>query len=240
MDVGAAEFLVAAAAVLVGSIVQGSIGVGLNIVAAPVVALVVPEALPATLVLVAVPLAITTLAREHHALDRVALPWMLAGALPGTALGLLIIEVADISALTVIVAVTTLSGVALSVLSPPVPTTRMTSLVAGFTSNVFGTATAVGGPPVALLFQHRTGPTARATLGAFFATSAALSLVGYTATGEIDSDQVLFALALAPLMVAGVWTSRHFHIHVDRGWLRPAVLTLSAVAGLAALVRGLT
>jgi uncharacterized protein len=240
MDVGAGEFLVAAAAVLVGSIVQGSIGVGLNIVAAPFVALVVPEALPATLVLVAVPLAITTLAREHHALDRVALPWMLAGALPGTALGLIIVEVTDVSALTVIVAVTTLSGVAVSVLSPPVPTTRMTSLAAGFTSNVFGTATAVGGPPVALLFQHRTGPTARATLGAFFATSAALSIVGYTATGEIDMDQVLFALALAPLMVAGVWTSRHFHIHVDRGWLRPAVLTLSAVAGLAALVRGLT
>jgi uncharacterized membrane protein YfcA len=224
----------------VGSIVQGSIGVGLNIVAAPFVALVVPEALPATLVLVAVPLAITTLAREHHALDRVALPWMLAGALPGTALGLLIVGVADVSTLTVIVAVTTLSGVAVSVLSPPVPTTRMTSLAAGFTSNVFGTATAVGGPPVALLFQHRTGPTARATLGAFFATSAALSLIGYTAAGEIDMDQVLFALALAPLMVAGVWTSRHFHIHVDRGWLRPAVLTLSAVAGLDALVRGLT
>ncbi|HEY8215786.1 MAG TPA: sulfite exporter TauE/SafE family protein [Acidimicrobiia bacterium] len=240
MDVGASELLVAATAVLIGSVVQGSIGVGLNIVAAPFVALVVPEALPATLVLVAVPLAITTLVREHHALDRLALPWMLAGALPGTAIGLLIVEVSDISTLTVIVAVTTLSGVALSVLSPPVPTTRMTSLAAGFTSNVFGTATAVGGPPVALLFQHRTGPTARATLGAFFATSAALSLVGYTAAGEIDGDQVLFALVLAPVMVTGVWLSRHFHIHVDRGWLRPAVLTLSAVAGAAALGRGLT
>jgi hypothetical protein len=40
--------------------------------------------------------------------------------------------------------------------------------------------------------------------------------------------------------VVGVWTSRHLHVHVDRGWLRPAVLTLSAVAGVAALVRGLT
>jgi len=240
MDVGPAEYLVAAAAVLLGSVVQGSVGVGLNIVAAPFVALVVPEALPATLVLVAVPLAVTTLVREHHALDRLALPWMLAGALPGTALGLVIVAAADVSTLTVIVAATTLTGVALSVLSPPVPTTRLTALVAGFTSNVFGTATAVGGPPVALLFQHRTGPTARATLGAFFATSAALSIVAYTAAGELSEAQVLFALALAPMMVIGVWTSRHLHVHVDGGWLRPAVLTLSAVAGAAALVRGLT
>jgi uncharacterized membrane protein YfcA len=240
VDVGPAEYLVAGAAVLLGAIVQGSIGVGLNIVAAPFVALVVPEALPPTLVLVAIPIAITTVVREHHALDRSALPWMLIGAAPGTVLGLVIVGVADVSALTVIVAVTTLSGVVLSVVSPPVPTNRGTALAAGFVSNIFGTATAVGGPPVALLFQHRSGPTARATLGAFFATSAALSIVGYVATGEIDGDQVLFALALLPLVVVGGWTSRHLHIHVDRGWLRPAVLTLSTVAGIAALVRGLT
>jgi uncharacterized membrane protein YfcA len=93
---------------------------------------------------------------------------------------------------------------------------------------------------VALLFQHRTGPVARATLGAFFTTSATLSLVGYAATGELEGDQLLFALSLAPIMLFGLWASQHFHVHVDGGWLRPAVLTLSAVAGLAALIRAVT
>ena len=240
MQIGVAEALVVGAAVLVGSIVQGSIGVGLNIVAAPFVALTVPEALPATLVLVAIPLAITTLLREHHAVDRLALPWMLIGAVPGTALGLVILDAADVTTLTVIVASTVLAGVLLSVLAPPVPITRATALGAGFISNVFGTATAVGGPPVALLFQHRPGPTARATLGAAFAWSATLSIIGYVAFGKINGDQVLFALGLLPVMVTGLWISRHFHVHVDGGWLRPAVLTLSAVAGMAALLRAIT
>jgi uncharacterized protein len=240
MHVGAAEFAVAATAVVIGSIVQGSIGVGLNMVAAPFVAIVVPEALPAALVLVAVPLAITTVAREHHALDRVALPWMLAGAVPGTLIGLLIVTRVDTAGLAIIVGVTTLTGVVVSVLAPPVRTTRATSLAAGFTSNLFGTASAVGGPPVALLFQHRTGPIARATLGAFFAISAGLSIVGYVAAGTITGDQVLFALALLPFMVAGLWASRHLHPHVDGGWLRPAVLALSAVAGLVAILRAVT
>lgn len=240
MHVTTLDFVVAAAAVLVGSVVQGSIGVGLNMLAAPFVALVVPEALPATLVLVAVPLAITTLLREHHAVDRLALPWMLTGAVPGTLLGLVIIGVTDATDLAVIVGVTVLGGVLLSVLSPPVPTNRGTSLVAGFTSNLFGTASAVGGPPVALLFQHRSGPTARSTLGAFFATSATLSVIGYLATGELTANQALFALALAPFMVVGLWTSRHLHVHVDGGWLRPAVLTISAIAGLTAIIRGLS
>jgi uncharacterized membrane protein YfcA len=64
--------------------------------------------------------------------------------------------------------------------------------------------------------------------------------VGYAATGELEGDQVLFALALAPIVVLGLWASRHFHVHVDGGWLRPAVLAISAVAGLAALIRALT
>ncbi len=240
MHVGIAEFAVVAAAVVVGSIVQGSLGLGLNILAVPFVALTIPEAIPTTIVLLAIPIAITTVVREHHALDRLALPWMLGGALPGTALGLVIVAATDVTTLTIIVAVTVLTGVTASLLAPPVPTNRGTALAAGFTSNLFGTATGVGGPPVALLFQHRSGPIARATLGAFFAVSAGLSIVGYAATGIMDLDQVLLALALAPFMVFGLWASRHFHVHVDGGWLRPAVLVLSAVAGLAALVRALT
>ena len=240
MHVSALEYCVAASAVLFGSVVQGSIGVGLNMISAPFVAIVVPEALPATLVLLALPIAVTTLLREHHALDRVALPWMLAGALPGTGLGLIIVGAADANALAIIVGTTTLTGVILSVASPPVPTNRATSLIAGFTSNLFGTASAVGGPPVALLFQHRTGPIARATLGAFFMTSASLSIIGYIAAGSITGDQVLFALTLMPLIVAGLWTSRHLHGLVDGGWLRPAMLALSAIAGTAAIIRGVT
>jgi uncharacterized membrane protein YfcA len=240
MHVSVVEFLVAATAVLIGSVVQGSIGVGLNMISAPFVAIVVPEALPATLVLVALPIAVTTLVREHHALDRVALPWMIAGVLPGTGVGLIIVGAADANALAIIVGSTTLIGVLLSVASPPVPTNRFTALAAGFVSNLFGTASAVGGPPVALLFQHRTGPIARATLGAFFMTSASLSIIGYIAFGNITMDQVVFALELVPLMVTGLWVSRHLHVHVDGGWLRPGMLALSAIAGTAAIIRGLT
>ena len=240
MHVGVAEFAVAAIAVLIGSVVQGSLGVGLNILAAPILAIIVPEALPATLVLLALPIAVNGIRQEHHALDRLALPWLLVGALPGTAIGLLIVQAADIRALAIIIGSTSLTGVALTVLSPPVPTTRGTALAAGFLSNLFGTASAVGGPPVMLLFQHRTGPVLRATLGAFFATSATLSIIGYVATGTITGDQVLFALALAPVMVIGVWTSRHLHGHVDDGWVRPAGLALSAVAGATAIARAVT
>jgi uncharacterized protein len=237
VHVGLLAFLVAATAISVGSVVQGAVGFGLNLLAAPFVALVIPAALPATMVLVAFPLAVSTVAREHHAVEWWSLRWMLVGAVPGTLLGLAIVGEVDASQLAVLVGSVTLAGVALSVLSPPIPITAGSALTAGFFSNVFGTASSVGGPPVALLFQHRQGPVARSTLGGFFATSALMSIAGYVATGTVTVDQALFALALAPFMVGGLWASRHLHPFVDSGWLRPAVLTLSAIAGLAAIAR---
>ena len=140
--------------------------------------------------------------------------------------------------LAIIVGAVTLLGVALSVVSPPIHVDAASAGIAGFVSNITGTAAAVGGPPVALLYQHHGGPTVRATLGVFFATSATLSVIGYAVTGEITEDRVLLALALLPAMLAGIWTSRHFHGLVDRRWLRPAVLTMCAIAGTAAILRG--
>lgn len=239
MHVGAVELIVALGAVLMGSVVQGSIGFGLNLLAAPLVAIVVPEALPTTLVLVAFPLTITTVAREHHAIDRVAVARMLVGAVPGTLVGLYIVTEVSKTTLGTLVGFVTLLGVLLSVVTPPIPVTALTGAIAGFASNVFGTAAAVGGPPVALLFQHRDGPSARSTLGSFFAVSASMSLVGYAIAGTFHGDQALFALTLAPAMFAGFWASKHLHVFVDGGWLRPMVLIVSAIAGCVAIGRGL-
>jgi uncharacterized membrane protein YfcA len=237
MYLGVGAFAVTAIVVTVGSIVQGSVGFGLNLLSAPFVAIVAPQALPATLVLVALPLALATFGREHHALEAPPLWWMLLGAVPGTLIGLLIVGQIGRAELAVLVGAITLAGVVLSVASPPVPITPATALIAGFASNAFGTASSVGGPPVALLYQHRPGPIARATLSGFFATSAVLSIVGYVATGTITLNQLLLAVTLTPFMVSGLWASRHFHRFVDAGWLRPTVLVLSALAGLIAIAR---
>jgi hypothetical protein len=164
---------------------------------------------------------------------------MLVGAVPGTVIGLLIIHAAPASTLAVLVGITTLLGVLATVVSPPIPVTRTSAGTAGLIGNITGTAASVGGPPVALLFQHHGGPIVRSTLGAYFAISATLSVIGYAVTGEMTRDRILLALALLPAMLFGAWLSKHFHGLVDKGWLRPSVLTLSAIAGSIAIVRGL-
>ena len=240
MNVSALELIVALVAIFLGSLVQGSIGFGLGILGAPLLALSVPAALPASLVLVAFPHTIASLVREHHAIDRRTLPWMLLGAVPGTLIGLLIVTQFEGPDIAIVVGSITLFGVGLSLISASIPIKPTTSAGTGFISNVFGTASGVGGPPVALLLQRHPGPATRSTLGAFFAVSGGLSLIGYVITGTISVNQVIFSLELLPALIAGFWLSRHTHIFIDRGWLRPAMLILSAVAGAAALIRGLS
>lgn len=240
MHVDAAALVISIAVVFVGAVVQGSIGFGLNLLAAPVVAIVAPEMLPFSLVLVALLSSLTNVAREHHAVDRFATRYLIIGAVPGTVVGLLLLDSLSATGLAIAAGAITLLGVVLSIFSPPIPISGPTSVSAGFVSNAFGTAVAIGGPPVALLFQHHPGPTTRATLGAFFASSAVLSIVAYTATGKLHGEQLLFALVLLPALALGMWLSRHLHPLVDGGWLRPAVLAVSTIAGLTAIVHGLT
>jgi hypothetical protein len=238
VDVTVAGFLVAAGVIVFGSVVQGTIGFGLGLLSAPFVAIAIPEAVPVVLVMVAWPIGGVTAMREHHALDWHALRWMLAGAVPGTLIGLWIIQLATAATLGVIIGASTLIGVVATMVSPPVPVNPTTASSAGFIGNITGTAASVGGPPVALLFQHRGGPTVRATLGAYFAISATLSVIGYAATGEVTVDRLLLVLALLPAMLVGAWLSKHFHGLVDAGWLRPSVLVLSSIAGTIAIMRG--
>ena len=165
---------------------------------------------------------------------------MLLGAVPGTVVGLVIVRLVSGDALAVVVGAIALVGVVLSIVTPPIRIDARSASVAGLVSQSFGTAASVGGPPVALLYQHHGGPVIRSTLGAFFALTGVLSLAGLAAIGKVAGWQILLALALVPAMVTGFWLSRHLHGHVDRGWMRPAILVLSALAGTAAIVNGLS
>ena len=68
MDLTVAGVAVAVAIIIFGSVVQGTIGFGLGLLAAPFIAIVIPDAIPVTLVLVAWPIGGVTALREHHGL----------------------------------------------------------------------------------------------------------------------------------------------------------------------------
>jgi uncharacterized protein len=236
----AAALAVALTAVLAGAFVQGTVGFGVNLLAAPVLALVEPDALPATLILVALPLAFGMLVREHGATDWMGLRWLVVGRLPGTALGALVVATLPADGLAAVIGALVLLAVAMSVVAPPLPVTRGSALAVGAISGAMGTASSIGGPPPALLYQHHPGPVLRSTTAALFVVGTTLSTAALAVAGEVGWDHIALALALTPAVASGLLLSRLLGHRIDAGWLRPAVLVVAAVAGAATLLRGLT
>lgn len=232
--------MLVALAVGVGALVQGSIGFGANLVAAPVLALADPEALPATLVLVVIPLVTVMVVREGHHVDRSGVTWITIGRIPGTALGAWVVAIISASTLSVLLGSGVLLAVGLSLVSGPVALNRVTTTAAGFASGAMGTATSIGGPPLALLYQHHEGPVLRSTMAVAFAFGTALSLVALALGGVIEAWHVLLATALLPALVVGLVLSRYVVGRLDGRRLRPAILAFAAITAVWTIVRGLS
>lgn len=239
MHLSAAELAVALTAVLAGAFVQGTVGFGVNILAAPVMALVEPDALPAVLILAALPLATGMLVREHGHIDRDGLRWLLIGRLPGTALGALVVATLPPDDLAAVIGALVLVAVGMSVAAPPLAVTRSTALAVGALSGAMGTASSIGGPPPALLYQHHPGAVLRSTTAALFVVGTILSASALAVAGEVTVDDVVLAAVLTPAIAGGLGLSHVLAGHIDAGWLRPAVLVVAAVAGVATMLQGL-
>ena len=238
MHLSGPELAVALTAVLAGSFVQGTVGFGVNILAAPVMALVEPDALPAVLVLAALPLATGMLIREHGHIDRDGLRWLIIGRLPGTAVGALVVATLPADGLAAVIGALVLVAVAMSVAAPPLTVTRSTTLAVGALSGAMGTASSIGGPPPALLYQHHPGAVLRSTTAALFVVGTILSAAALAVAGEVSVDDVVLAAVLTPAIAAGLGLATLLRHRIDAGWLRPAVLAVATVAGVATLLRG--
>ncbi|MCL4293942.1 MAG: TSUP family transporter [Acidimicrobiia bacterium] len=239
MGLSAVDLAVCLAAVAAGAAVQGAAGFGVNLVAVPIVAIVAPPAVPGTLILTSLPLSVGLVVREHHALDRRGATWMVLGILPGTAAGTAVVATLSTDSLGAVIGAVIVGGAVLSATRGAFRVTDRSAFTAGVVSGLTGTAAAVGGPPLALLYQHHPGPTVRATLNAVFVVSTVLSIVALAAVGEMTVDQTVLAIELMPALVVGMVGSRGLARRVDAGRVRPVVIAVSGLAGLAALVHAL-
>ena len=233
-------FTIAGVVIFLGATVQGAVGLGMNLISAPLLALLSPEMVPVPLLFAALVLSGLTMWRElRHVHWRGALP-AIAGRLPGTAVGAFVVALLPPQEFAMAVGVLVLACIMLSMLSwHPRPTPR-SLLVAGFAGGVTGTSSSIGGPPVALLYQHEDGPTVRATLAAYMSFGSSLSLIALGVGGQIGSSQLLASLVLLPFMAAGFAASGPLRRFLDAGWTRMCLLVLAGGSALMLIVLGVT
>ncbi|MEM9566079.1 MAG: sulfite exporter TauE/SafE family protein [Actinomycetota bacterium] len=231
------ELVLAAAVMLVASAVQGSVGFGANLIAVPALVLIDPRLVPGPALVAVAGLNLLMVARDGNATSLRPLGTVLGGRLAGTVIGVLALTAIGPQGLELLVGSTVLVAVALTATGLQVERTRRNLVTAGAVSG-FGASTAgIGGPPLAVLYADAEGPEIRGAMGVLFSVGNVLSLVGLAAAGILDRQGVGLGLILAPAALVGFGVSSRVVPFLDRGRTRPAVLTLSAGAGVVVLAR---
>jgi uncharacterized protein len=229
---------VLAVAVAAGAVIQGSIGFGYALVAVPAMVLLLPWAVPVTPLFLALPMTLLMSAREWRSIDLGGFALITAGRLFGTVAGVVLLVLTPKGYLSVLTGLLILTAALGSFLKPTFEVNKRTRLAGGVASGVVGTVAALGGTPLALVYQDRSGAELRSTLAISFVVGIAMSLVGLGLAGQVEGRQIILALHLLPCMLVGLWVSRWVVERLDERWLRPAVLTFAAAAGLVIILLG--
>ncbi|HEV2370947.1 MAG TPA: sulfite exporter TauE/SafE family protein [Streptosporangiaceae bacterium] len=225
-------------AVAVGGLLQSGLGLGLGLVGAPMVTLLAPSLMPGAMLIAGASLPLLMLVREARHTDWHGVSWALAGRVAGTVGGVWLVAVISVRALGLVVGTVVLAVVVASWLNAAVPKNRWTLLTAGVVSGTTATATSIGGPPIALIYQRESGPQVRATLSAFFCVGNVLALTGLAATGHLPARDIDAGLLFIGCALAGFAAATRLRGFLDDGRTRAAVLVVAAASAVVLIIHG--
>lgn len=223
--------------VALGALLQGTIGFGLGLFAAPLLLLVDPRLVPGSLLAVSAVLTLLIARRDWHGVRTADLGWSLSGRIVGTLAALAVLRLLTADWIEVVFGGLILVAVGLTAAGIRLVPGPRVLVGAGLASGFMGTLTTVGGPAIALVYQHEPGPSIRGTLSAFFVVGVVLSVAGLAAIGRFGLLELKLAGMMVPAVVAGYWLSAHTAPVMDRGFIRPAVLVVSGASAAIVILR---
>jgi uncharacterized membrane protein YfcA len=241
MDAGLVVFVVVV--VIAAAIAQTTAGFGFALIAVPLLVTVLPvqEAVPLTAMLATVN-AVLVARVAWQAVPRRLVATLLAGAVAGMPLGLVVLLFAPAEPLRIGVSLASIAIAAL--LASGVRITSggsATAAAIGALSGVLTTSTGINGPPVVVYLQdRRLVPLAfRGTLAVFFLVSNVLSLTLFAVSGVLSwRTLLLFAFAL-PSVFAGNRIGHELVGRLSEVAFRLLVLVMLVAGATAAVVASL-
>lgn len=240
MPLSPTEIAIACAAVLAGSLVQGVVGFGMALTAAPILVLLDPGLVPGPILVAGLTLTACVALRDRRAMDLTGIRFGLPGLVAGSAAGAVLLVNAPVDWLPLILGALVLAAVLLSIaglhVEPRSRNVALTNILAGFMS----TTASIPGPPLALLYQNSAGPRLRGTLAPLLLAANVVSIATLTSAGRFGTTELHLGLILAPASVIGFLLSSQGAARLPASWLRWSVLAVSGLSGLVAIVRGLS
>jgi uncharacterized membrane protein YfcA len=237
MDSSVLMLLTTCTIVSISALLQSSVGFGFSIVAAPLLILLNPRLVPGPLLLAGLTLVLLLILRERRSIDKSSLTWALAGMVPGALLGAVIQATLAAEAMSIFFGGLVLLAVVMSIAGLHFAPTPPVLAGAGLLSGLMSSTSSISGPPMALVYQYKSGTSLRGTLSGYFVASTTFSILALRGVGHFGYEELSLALPLLPAVLIGFWVSKWTISLLDRGYTRPGVLILSSAAALVVIIR---
>lgn len=237
MPLPPAIYAAALIVVLVTSTVHGTVGFGANLLAMPILVQLEPTLVPGPAIVPTVALNLFILWRDRSSVHVGPVASAVVGRVAGTGVAVAALAVLSDRGLALVVAIVVLASAAAIAAGVSAPRTRTNMITAGVLSGFGGTTAGVGGPPVALMFADAPGPELRGSMSAFFMVGSSMTFFGLWLADRFGLTEISVGVTLIPAAMVGFRLSGPLSGVVDRGYTRPAILTLSSLAAVVLLTR---
>lgn len=225
--------------VICGAFLQSLIGLGFVMLVAPFMVMYDPDFVPVPMLLVGTFLPLLIVWRDHKTIDFTGIKSAVVGRIIGNILAVWLITIISQNTFMLIFGGLVIFTVVLSSYTFNIRPTSVSVGIAGLFSGLMGTLAALGGPPMAIVYQNQKGAVIRATLSGFFVIGTLLSLVFLSIAGKVSlNDFKLFAY-MVPGVLIGFYLSQYAVDYVDRGYIRKAMLSVSFLAGILVVVKAI-
>ncbi|AXC51299.1 sulfite exporter TauE/SafE family protein [Paracoccus suum] len=229
--------LVSALVLVAAGAIQGSTGFGFNMLAAPVLAIMIPSFVPGAMITLAMVVSIGGALVEHSDIHRRDLLAALSGRLVAVMAAALVLGMLAPEAFAAIFGLGVLLAVGLSLSGWHVRPSARNLFIAGATSGFMGTLTSIGAPPMALVYQNTGGARMRATLNAFFVLGSLMSVGALIWAGRYGLRDLALAATMLPFAFLGFLFSGWGRRMMDKGQVRLVILTVSTLSAIVLLAR---
>ena len=227
-----------ALAAFAGTIVQRLAGQGFGMLISPTMALLAPEFLPSAVLLLGLIVGFGSISFELSALNKSELPAGFAGRTVGAVLAAWIaVTVVQSGEIAPLVAGMVYLGIILSLLGVRVAIRPVSVFIGSVVSGIMGTLTAVGAPPMALLYQHEEARRSAAMQNAFFAFGMIVSIGALLVAGLVGLRHLMLAVSLVPFVFLGLRAAQPIAKHVAKSSIRPYALGLAGCAATILLTK---
>ncbi|MBF8270651.1 MAG: hypothetical protein HW386_2360 [Gammaproteobacteria bacterium] len=222
-----------------GTALQSTVGFGLGLVAGPLLVLIDRDYLPGPMLLAALLLTCFMAFRERHAIDFSGLKYSVMGRMLSTPPAALIVGFVTATTFDVVFSCMILAAVGMSLIHGKIQPSARNIFLAAIASGFMSTIGAIGGPPLALVYQNTRGPELRANLSALFAVGCLISLIALALVGKFVLTDLVRGGILITGVLIGLIVSRPLVQILDQYTIRPYVLGVCTIAALVVLGRAL-